>query len=448
MNRGWLLDRMAAWTDQQALVWRDRAFTFGDVVERTQVWQDGLRAYGIGAGDVVSFTGDYSPSACALLLALIEAQATAVPLTGGMNAERARLLDVAEVTCVIHLQDDGLYRVERLREATEHPLHRELFARGAPGLILFSSGSSGAPKAALHDLARLLEKFRTPRHARRTLTFLLLDHIGGLNTLFHTFSNAGTAVTVPDRQPDTVCRVIAQHGVQILPTSPTFLNLLLVSGAWREHDLSTLELVTYGTEVMPEATLKRVREALPHVRLQQTYGLSELGILRSKSREDGSLWMKVGGEGFETRIVDGVLHIKAASAMLGYLNAPSPFDGEGWMNTGDLVEQDGDYIRVLGRRSEIVNVGGQKVHPSEVESVLLELENVTDATVHGVTNALMGHVVAARLTLAEPEPLIELKRRVRHHCSGRLAPFKVPVVVSIAEEPLHSDRFKKARAAR
>ncbi len=446
MSRGWLLERMEEWSGREALVWRDRACTFGDLIARTQRWQADLQAHGVGAGDVVSFTGDYSPDACALLLALVEARATAVPLTGGMNAERARLLDVAEVTTVVHLDDDGLSRVERLRDAAAHPLHRELASRASPGLILFSSGSSGAPKAALHDLGRLLEKFKTRRHARRTLTFLLLDHIGGLNTLFHTLSNGGTAVTVPDRQPDTVCRVIAEHGVQVLPTSPSFLNLLLASGAWREHDLACLELVTYGTEVMPDATLKRLREALPHVRLQQTYGLSELGILRSKSREDGSLWMKVGGEGFETRIVDGILHIRAASAMLGYLNAPSPFDADGWMNTGDLVEQDGEYIRVLGRRSEIVNVGGQKVHPSEVESVLLELDNVTDATVHGVTNALMGHVVAARLTLGEPEPLVALKQRVRRHCAGRLAPYKVPMVVSVAEVPLHSERFKKTRA--
>ena len=120
---------------------------------------------------------------------------------------------------------------------------------------------------------------------------------------------------------------------------------------------------------MPENTLERIHELLPGVRLQQTYGLSEVGILRSKSKSSDSLWVKVGGEGFETRIVDGMLEIKARSAMLGYLNAPSPFTNDGWLKTGDVVEQDGEYIRILRRDSEIINVGGEKVYPAEVERV-------------------------------------------------------------------------------
>ena len=147
-----------------------------------------------------------------------------------------------------------------------------------------------------------------------------------------------------------MCAAIERFQVQILPTSPTFLNLLLLSGAYERHDLSSLELVTYGTEVMPEPTLARLHEILPRVRLLQTYGLSEVGILRSKSKSSDSLWVKVGGEGFQTRIVDGMLEIKAQSAMLGYLNAPSPFSEDGWFKTGDAVEVEGEYIRILGRQ--------------------------------------------------------------------------------------------------
>src|SRR5690606_14521139 len=146
-----------------------------------------------------------------------------------------------------------------------------------------------------------------------------------------------------------------------LPTTQTFLNLTLLGKAWEGLDLSSLQLITYGTEPMPEATLKAVHERFPEVQLLQTYGLSELGILRSKSRSSDSLWVKVGGEGFETRIVDGLLEIKAQSAMLGYLNAPSPFTPDGWFRTGDAVEVDGEWLRILGRKSEMINVGGEKV---------------------------------------------------------------------------------------
>jgi acyl-coenzyme A synthetase/AMP-(fatty) acid ligase len=279
----------------------------------------------------------------------------------------------------------------------------------------------------------------------RTMSFLLLDHIGGINTLFHTLSNGGTVVSVDARDPETVCAAVARHRVQLLPTSPTFLNLVLISEAYRRHDLSSLELVTYGTEVMPPSTLERLHRALAHVRLLQTYGLSELGILRSQSRESGSLWVRVGGEGFETRVVDGVLWIRAQSAMLGYLNAPSPFDAEGWMNTQDQVEVDGEWIRILGRKTDIINVGGQKVYPAEVESALLQMPNVRDVAVFGERNPITGQIVVARLNLCAPEPLPELRRRVRAFCRDRLAPYKVPARIEITEREQWSARFKKMR---
>src|SRR5262249_45478858 len=123
----------------------------------------------------------------------------------------------------------------------------------------------------------------------------------------------------------------------------------------------------------------------------------------------------------------------------------SPFDEQGWLNTGDEVEVDGEYVRILGRRSELINVGGEKVYPSEVESVLLEIDNITDAVVMGRPNPVTGHVVVASVCLREPEDERALGRRVRQHCRNRLASYKVPVLVRVAQEPLHSHRFKKVR---
>jgi acyl-CoA synthetase (AMP-forming)/AMP-acid ligase II len=234
--------------------------------------------------------------------------------------------------------------------------------------------------------------------------------------------------------------------VELLPTSPTFLNLLLLSGAHERHDLSSLKLITYGTETMPESTLKKVHEAFPNVRLQQTYGLTEIGILRSKSRGDDSLWVRVGGEGYQTKIVDGRLWVKAESAMLGYLNAPAPFDEEGYFDTGDRVEVDGEWVRILGRESEIINVGGNKVYPAEVEDVLLQMENVTDVAVHGEKHPITGQVVVATILLEHEEPLADFKVRMRQFCNGRLAGYKIPVKASFADGPLYSPRFKRMRS--
>lgn len=445
MSRHWLLERMAEHGDRPAVVRGDETLTFAALLDAVADWERILDAHGITRGHVVGLEADHSPQACAVLLALIARGTVAVPLSAGSAAQREEFLDVAEVGAVIALEPAATFR--RRAGAVTNPLTRELLASGAPGLVLFSSGATGKSKAALHDFDRLLDKYRTPRRGMRTLSFLLLDHIGGINTLLHALANGGTVVSVAARDPDTVCRAIARHRVQVLPTSPTFLNLLLISEAHRRHDLSSLELVTYGTEVMPESTLARLHEVLPAVRLLQTYGLSEVGILRSQSRDSGSLWVRVGGEGFETRIVDGVLWIRAHSAMLGYLNAPSPFDADGWLNTEDMVEVDGEWLRILGRRTDIINVGGQKVYPAEVESALLQMPGVRDVAVFGERHPLTGQIVVARIRLHAPEPAPDLRRRLRAFCRGRLDDFKVPVRIEMTDDDQHNARFKKMRRA-
>jgi acyl-CoA synthetase (AMP-forming)/AMP-acid ligase II len=155
--------------------------------------------------------------------------------------------------------------------------------------------------------------------------------------------------------------------------------------------------------------------------------------------------MKVGGAGFETRIVDDILYVRSESAMIGYLNAPSPFDEDGWMCTGDRVEQRGEYLRILGRESEVINVGGQKVFPADVETVLLEADNVDDVTVYGEAHKLMGAVVMARIKLHEPEDSAALRTRLRKLCLARLAPYKVPVRFHVTQDEQHSKRYKKQR---
>ena len=106
--------------------------------------------------------------------------------------------------------------------------------------------------------------------------------------------------------------------------------------------------------------------------------------------------------------------------MLGYLNAPSPFTADGWLDTGDLVEVDGEYIRFLGRHSELINVGGEKVFPAEVENVILELDNVAEALVYGERNPITGNIVCATVRLMSPEQHREFAERLKCYVAGRL----------------------------
>jgi long-chain acyl-CoA synthetase len=441
----WLLDGMKEAGEREAIVWRSRRYSYAELLELVDDARSTLDEHGIRGGTVVSLETDYSPAAVAMLLALVERAAILVPLSDAVQAERDAFLRISEVQA--RLVDDAGWEVTRLPVRARNPLTRRLAESSTPGLVLFSSGSTGESKASLHDMTALLEKFKVRRHTLRTLVFLLLDHIGGQNTLFYTLSNAGTIVTAERRDPDVVCAAIEEYGVELLPTSPTFLNLVLISEAHKRHDLSSLKRITYGTEPMPQSTLERVHEILPRVELQQTYGLSEVGILRSKSKDSSSLWMKIGGEGFETKVVEGVLWIQARSAMLGYLNYPNPFDPDGWFNTGDMVEVDGDWVRVIGRESELINVGGDKVYPSEVESVLMEIAGVQDVTVRGERNPITGSIVAARFQLDGPAPH-DFKRVVREFCRSRLAAYKVPVKIEVDDQMQYSARFKKMRTER
>ena len=232
-----------------------------------------------------------------------------------------------------------------------------------------------------------------------------------------------------------------------MPTTPTFINLLIASHCYKDFDLSSIKLITYGTEVMPSSTLEKMREIFPNAQVKQTYGLSELGVLRSKSENDASVWVKIGGDGFETKVVEDILWVRSEANMVGYLNAPDPFDEEGWMCTGDHVELRGEYMRILGRKSEMINVGGQKVFPAEVENVLLEAENVQEATVFGLPHPIMGHVVKAKISLTEPEDPFQLAERLRKHCLQRMSGYKVPMKYEIVKEgDLRTSRFKKMRS--
>ncbi len=440
-----LRNRLEEHGTAEAIWFRKDFQRYGELIDALDRWTGVIASAGVTPGSVVAIESDFSPDAVALFLSLADLGCLVVPLTTSGGAHSADFKRIAEVEWVIDPDAlDGDPCGKTGVDAT-HPLYERLREAKHAGLVLFSSGSTGTHKAVVHDLPALMAKFKRRRASLRTVAFLLFDHIGGVNTMLHVLLNGGTLIVPENHDPASVCAAIAAARAQVLPTSPTFLNLLLLSEVHTHYDLESLERITYGTEPMPASLLQRLRAVFPGVVLQQTYGLSEVGIVQSKSRSDESLWMRIGGEGFETRIVDNVLQIKAASAMLGYLNHPSPFSADGWFVTGDIVESDGDYIRILGRRSEVINVGGEKVFPIEVENVLQQMPGVVDASVRGETNPLTGQCVVATVQLSSGETLSEFRTRMRAYCKDRLARFKIPQKVLLASSELHGGRFKKDR---
>jgi acyl-coenzyme A synthetase/AMP-(fatty) acid ligase len=440
-----LFDVFNEFSDCDSIIWKGTKKSYRSLTRNIYKAQLLIDSNQIRAGAVVAVVGDFSPNSISLLLALIERACIIVPLTNTSNKNEDRLFEIAQVEYVFRINRDDITASESVSRKSDNDYYEKIRKRGHPGLILFTSGTTGEPKAAVHDFLPLLEKFKTRRKALRTLNFLLFDHWGGLNTMFHILSNGGVVVAATKRNPENVCKLIDRHKIELLPASPTFLNLMLLSGTHKNYDMTSLEIISYGTEPMSEGTLKRLRINFPNVKLLQTYGLIELGVMQSKSERDDSLWVKVGGDGYDTRVVEGMLEIKAKSAMLGYLNATSPFTEDGWFRTGDAVEVNGEYIKILGRDSEIINVGGEKVYPQEVESAIQEMDNVSEVTVYGEKNLIMGNIVCAKVRLRDNDDSEAFKFSLKKYCRGRLQSFKVPIKVQIVEEQLYSDRFKKMR---
>ena len=438
------IDKMRDNPNNEAILSSTFSLTCGQLLALMTKFSAWLIEHNIPPGTVVSFDGDYSPESLALFLALAKNRNIMVPLSKDSKHHFVEFREIAQTQYDISLGQGEPILVNTGREANQE-IYNGLRNKQAPGLVLFSSGSTGKSKGIVQDLDKLMAKFKTPRKALRMLIFLQLDHIGGVNSLLYSLANNGAVIVADDRTPESVCKAIQTYKGEVLPTSPTFLNLLLLSKAYEQYDLSSLTLITYGTEPMQTSTLTALSKIFPNSTLQQTYGLSEVGILRTKSKDSGSLWMKVGGSEFTTKIVNGTLWIKSESAMLGYLNAPTPFDEEGFLDTGDMVEQDGEWIRILGRKSEIINVGGSKVYPAEVESALLEMDNVEDVVVFGASHPITGNIVCAKFKLASPQDRRSFKADMLAFCKDKLQSYKVPSKIEITQDNTYNERFKRMR---
>lgn len=423
----------AIWSgvDYPFLIHKNRQLKFSDVAS-----QDLIDLSAVKPGEVVAIIGDFDPQSILVLLRLIDLGAIVVPLTVETSHEHDYFFESAHVDAVIQ---DGF--VKRRQHSSSHEFIARLREKSHAGLVLFSTGTTGRPKAILHDLTLFLKRFETPRPTLRTLNFLLFDHIGGLNTLLHTLFNKGVVVAVEARTVDSVFETCRKYDVEVLPTTPTFLRMALMGGAVPDKVPPCLKVITYGTERMDQPTLDDLCKLLPDVDFRQTFGMSELGIVRVKSAARDSLFMKIGGEGVETQVANNILQIRSGSRMLGYLNAPSPFDADGWYDTKDVVEEENGCFKVVGRVSDVINVGGLKFMASEVERVALGFQNVSLVKAVSKSNPITGQHV--ELTVQPTaEGLLDSGELMRY-LKANLQPHMVPRRIRI-ETVSVGHRFKKA----
>ena len=429
-----LLDKLSKiWggIDYPFLIHRDKELKFFDVVSQSHADLSEVRK-----GDVVAIIGDFNPASILTLLRLIDIGTVVVPLTAETRHEHEYFFESALVDIIIEGN-----QVKRRVKNLKHELIENLRKLEHSGLVLFSTGTTGRPKAILHDLTFFIKRFYTPRPTFKTINFLLFDHIGGINTLLHTLFNKGVVVIPESRKVNSILDTCHKHNVEVLPTTPTFLRMMLMSGAVPTKVPDCLKVITYGTERMDQPTLDELCTLLPNLDFRQTFGMSELGIVRVKSEARNSLFMKIGGEGVETKVKDNVLQIRSNTCMLGYLNAPSPFDAEGWYNTKDVVKVKNDYYRITGRVGDVINVGGLKFMASEVERVALTFSNVSLVKVRSKQNPITGQHVELLVQPTDEENFDKDKFKV--FLKKKLQPHMVPKRISVENISI-GHRFKKS----
>ena len=443
----WLLSKINNYDRKIFCVYKDATFSYAWLLQRVNLLESMISNY--DEKSVFSIQSDYTPNSIAMLIALAKKRKIIVPIISDVADEIKEKLSISQCEMIIKFKDEGPVYELVGRVQSSNILYEQIQAKGHSGLVLFSSGSTGDPKAIVQDLDILTVVFRSkkPRNLK-FLIFLLFDHIGGLNTLFNALSMGATVIIPDDREPDYIGSLIEKHEITLLPTSPTFLNLMLISETCKNYDLSSLKLITYGTEPMPENLLRRLRKVFPRVRFLQTYGTTETGIATTSSKSSDSLYMKIEDPHIQWKVVDGELWLKSDVQMLGYINYNDPFVDNGWYPTGDIVEVIEDsYIKIVGRENEIINVGGQKVFPSEVENAILELDVVLDAVVYGEDNPITGQIVAAKIIIMNDVDNDDLVKKIKFHCKDRLEKYKRPIKIKIVDRLYYGARFKKKRSS-
>ena len=390
---------------------------------------------------------DYNFYSICLLIFLTKFNVNIIPIIKTTQSEYEIKIKECFPTKIITIENNGNLIVKDFQLSKNIPSQfRKITKLNSTGLILFSSGTTGKPKLMIQNLTNLINSIPIPRRQKslKFLLFLMFDHIGGINTLLKCLISGSPIVIPENRNPSTILRCIEESEVNVLPTSPTFLNMMLMDEKFSLTDFSSLKMITYGTERMPSILLDKLNKFLPSTKFLQTFGTSETGILKTISKSSDSLLFKIVDENNSYKIINGELYLRSKNSVSGYINhSNESFTDSGWYKTGDLVQEyENGYIKIIGRKNTIINVGGLKVLPSEVEFVLNSIDGVIDSTVYGEKNNITGNIVCANIYSKKNTDIS--KSVIKKICRDKLDKYKIPVKINFKNLDINS-RGKKLK---
>ena len=315
------------------------------------------------------------------------------------------------------------HRLERPIADLEDLVQRLRLSEGAE-IGFFTSGTTGLPKRVDHTFGSLARAVRYGGgHAADTWAFAYNPtHIAGCQVFLQAVLNGNALVNVFGLGREETIAALEQNAVTHISATPTFYRMLLPAG----RPLPFVRRVTFGGERLDPLLEKRLRAVFPEARFMNLYGSTEAGTLLAAEEDVFTI-----REGMEKWIRIEAGQIMVHRDMLGTF-ASNPV-ADDWYATGDMVEVvSGEPLRfrILHRDSELINVGGYKVNPAEVEAALRALDGVHDARVYGEANSVMGNLVCCDLV---PDGTAISEKEIRQQLSQTLQPFKIPRIFTFVE---------------
>jgi long-chain acyl-CoA synthetase len=460
--------------DSVALIWQGRPTSYGELRRRVAGLRGGLASLGVGEGDRVALLLSNKPAFVETYLAVVGLGAVAVPLNAtdpaAVFAEEVATVG-ASVVVVGRVAQAAWAAVDRavVPSVRHEPVPVADLEPGHLAVLLFTSGTAGAPKAAMLSHRNLLSNLSqgelSPDRFRRddvVYGILPLNHIFGLNVvLAQTLAKGGSIVLVQRFDPATALDTIRDRKVTIIPGAPPMWT------AWAAMPadptvFASVRLALTGAAKMPEDAMADLRRKFGLV-LREGYGLTEAAPVVTTSTgiepRPGSVGKVL--DGVELRLVgpdgddvldgdSGEIWVRGPNVFLGYWNDPAAtarvLTADGWLKTGDVATVDAEgYLYLVDRAKDLIIVSGFNVYPAEVEAALGDHPAVEEAAVIGVPHPHTGEAVKAYVVLrpgasADEEQLID-------HCHELLARYKCPSKVLVVDELPHGLGGKLLRRA-
>jgi acyl-CoA synthetase (AMP-forming)/AMP-acid ligase II len=305
---------------------------------------------------------------------------------------------------------------------------------------LATSGTTGVPKLVSHSLASLVRttKFRPPG-GEEPRWGLLYDYtrFAGLQVLLQAVLAGSQLIAPPlDAPLRTKITHLGAAGCTHLSATPTMWRKIAMTPEARSLPLRQ---ITLGGEIADDRILTSLAALYPSARIIHIYASTEAGVGFSvKDRRSGfpATYLDNPPDGIALRIENGRLFLKNTAVRTNYVGTDVGFGSEdGWIDTGDNVTFDDHRVQFLGRASGLINVGGDKVHPEEVEAILMAHPAVHAARVFGRASSIMGTVVAAEVVpTTPPVDVTALRRELKTFVGTHLTPAKVPAIINFVED--------------